>query len=346
MNELYDGAAVGVYRWNMELYFTSIFTSIFNNIPSFSSYTFAKPVALELNKTFYTNLFAGNTTAAFDTLDTMNMAIRNNRPSTNNPPTDGITPLLIVTNLQQIALLVNSTAERRRRIAATLSASLYGGNNINSDADGSNSGGGSSNIARAIRASGDQIFVQSLDIVTAVLQAARTEAGAESLEVGTSWGCIDAFSSTLQLTAGRESTPPPTDNGLAAFDRRSIVESVEAVAMATNRSSSTTSVVTRNIAARRQSIQASTTGDGSFEFRSYGEKEGISSGRQPIDSRTGDVQGLAPPSRIRISSSLFTTGTVSNVSASVILMLRSRCPYLHSLYLPRPLIHPRSHLGL
>ena len=276
----------------------------------------------------------------------MNMAIRNNRPSTNNPPTDGITPLLIVTNLQQIALLVNSTAERRRRIAATLSASLYGGNNINSDADGSNSGGGSSNIARIIRASGDQIFVHSLDIVTAVLQAARSEAGAESLEVGTSWGCIDAFSSTLQLTAGRESTPPPTDIGLAAFDRRSIVESVEAVAMATNRSSSTTSVVTQNIAARRQSIQASTTGDGSFEFKSYGEKEGISSGRQPIESRTGDVQGLAPPSRIRISSSLFTTGTVSNVSASVILMLRSRCPYLHSLYLPRPLIHPRSHLGL
>ena len=292
----------------MELYFTSIFTSIFNNIPSFSSYTFAKPVALELNKTFYTNLFAGNTTAAFDTLDTMNMAIRNNRPSTNNPPTDGITPLLVVTNLQQIALLVNSTAERRRRIAATLSASLYGGNNINSDADGSNSGGGSSNIARAIRASGDQIFVQSLDIVTAVLQAARSEAGAESLEVGTSWGCIDAFSSTLQLTAGRESTPPPTDNGLASFDRRSIVESVEAVAMATNRSSSTTSVVTRNIAARRQSIQASTTGDGSFEFRSYGEKEGISSGT------TGDVQGLAPSSRIRISLSLFTTGTISNTT--------------------------------
>ena len=254
----------------------------------------------------------------------MNMAIRNRLPTT-NPSTVGITPLLVVTNLQQIALLTNSTAERRRRIADTLSASLYSGDGVGND-DNESSGGGGSNVARAIRANGDQIFVRSLDIVTAVLQAARSEAGAKSLEVGTSWGCIAAFSSTLQLTAGRDSTPPPTDDGSAAFDRRSIVESVEAVAMATNRSSSVTSVVTQNIAVRRQSIQTSTIGDGSVEFRSYGEKEGISSGRQPGAPRTGDAQGLSPPSRIRISASLFKTGTVSNVSANVVLRFALSIP--------------------
>ena len=227
-----------------------------------------------------------------------------------------ITPLLVVTNLQKAALLPNITAGSRRRIADILSASLYGsGGNGKYGGGSSSSGGSSSNFAQVVAVGGDRLFAQSVALVTTVVQrAAKSEAGAK-LEIGTAQGFIEAFSSTLRLTAGRDSEPPPTNDDSAVFNRRAIAKSVEAVAMVTNRSAPETSVVARSISFRRQTIQAS--GGGLVEFSSYDGK----GSRQQAALRVSDVQGLAPPSHIRISSSLLTASKNSKVGKAFVLRI-------------------------
>ena len=285
------------------------------------------PEITALNTSFHKQLVvAKNTSAALDILDKM---LDNYMDYQDNLQLAPSISLVVVTNLQAVASLPNSTAQRRRRIADTVSASLY--------SIGSGSGSEAAQATVPAGETWDLLFAKTVAIVAAVVRA-TSEVGA-TLEVGTSQGLLEAASSTLRLTAKSGGPTPDSDNTpskRAAFDRRTIIKSVEAVAGATNRSSPATTVVTRSIAFRRQTVtpvqdDGGNTGDGDVgvggddlvDFSSYGGRINDDSGTE--DNRGGngngdrpDVQGLAPPSRIQISASLFTSQITTNQAEAFI----------------------------
>jgi hypothetical protein len=253
-------------------------------------------VLKQLNDTFTTQLASSNVSAALNTLRDFvaDSTTRDTGTGTRDKAIPADTSLLLVNNLYTVAALPNSTADRRRQVAAILSESVF---NIAAAATEGTAGSSSSTSLDV----NNQILTKTLQVVISVVSAA-TRANTE-LVTATAQALLEASSSVLRSTS---------DSGDdARSDRQAIIPSVvEAVIRATNTSTPSTTMVARSISAKRETISSSsgTSGDGSFEFRSYGEKEGISSGT------TGDVQGLAPSSRIRISLSLFTTGTISNTT--------------------------------
>jgi len=244
----------------------------------------SKPITLiETNTTFHDQLNASNITAALDTLKTLLAETKNTTQSSGG--TSGQTTatavvtaaettaklLLLVTNLEEVALLPDSTPTRRRQIADLASAAIF---NIIAEEDG------------ATRATDDNdaIFSTSTAIVSAVVEGTK-EAGA-NLTTVTSRALLETVSSILRATSR------PRQQIGAAFDRRTVVDTVEALAGATERST----VVARSISFTRRSIPVGNGADGNTGIMLSAYEKGGGG------FETSDPNGLALPSRVRISS--------------------------------------------
>ena len=250
----------------------------------------SKPTTLieTVDTTFHDQLNASNITAALDTLKTLLAETKNTTQSSGGASgqttaTTVVTAakttaklLLLVTNLEEVALLPDSTPTRRRQIADLASAAIF---NIIAEEDG------------ATRATydNDAIFSSSTAIVSAVVEGTK-EAGA-NLTTVTSRALLETVSSILRATSR------PRQQIGAAFDRRTVVDTVEALAGATERST----VVARSISFTRRSIPVGNGADGNTGIMlSAYEKSGGAS--YDVRLETSDPNGLALPSRVRISS--------------------------------------------
>ena len=244
----------------------------------------SKPITLiETNTTFHDQLNASNITAALDTLKTLLAETKNTTQSSGG--TSGQTTattvvtaaettaklLLLVTNLEEVALLPDSTPTRRRQIADLASAAIF---NIIAEEDG----------AKRATDDNDAIFSSSTAIVSAVVEGTK-EAG-ENLTTVTSRALLETVSSILRATSR------PRQQIGAAFDRRTVVDTVEALAGATERST----VVARSISFTRRSIPVGNGADGDTGIMLSAYEKGGGG------FETSDPNGLALPSRVRISS--------------------------------------------
>jgi hypothetical protein len=232
--------------------------------------------------------------------------------------TRGDIRLIVVSNLNKVASLPNSTATRRLRIATMLSESLFD----LADAGGAEEGAtGSSSV-------GNQILAKTAQVVVAVVTGAA-DSGTD-LATATAQQLIESASSALLSTTSSASGDSTTD-----ADRQAVAAAVEAVARATNRSTPYTSIAARSVAFTRKTIGLSSLGGGaggtstrttSVDVNAY--EYDAAAGGQGTDEE--DLRGLARPSAVAISSSLVqggASGGGSGVNAYVFQYGQATNPY-------------------
>jgi hypothetical protein len=259
-----------------------------------------------LAATFSDELDANNVTAALDTLDAMLISAT---AANTTAATEDI-QLTVVSNLEKVAALPNSTAARRRQVATILSESVFDF----ADSDGKDGGSGNAGASATTRSDVSNSILAKTSQVVASLVAGAINSNTRLATV-TSQALIESTSSVLRTTAGNDdaaanSGRPGSEN--LRSSRLAIVAAVEAVASATNRSAPVTSIVARSISFTRTSIvppggqDAANEGlpGSSIEINAY----------DPATKQVGqeanenDPRGLARPSAVSISSSLVQGG--------------------------------------
>jgi hypothetical protein len=218
-------------------------------------------------------------------------------PTTTSVTTATDVSLLVISNLNMVASLPNSTASRRRQVATILSKSVF--DLSSADTSTATDGSGSNNVGLSSSDGNKILIAKTTQVVASVLKGATDSD--TSLNTATSKALVEASSSVLRTTAEDSGSIPSSGS---SFDRQSIASTVGAVARATNRSDSSTSIAARSISFTRASI---TLAASAIKLSAYKVAKGRA-GQDAASRNQQDPQGLAHPSAVVISSNLLGGG--------------------------------------
>jgi hypothetical protein len=198
----------------------------------------------------------------------------------------------VVSNLDKVATMPNSTVIRRQQIATILSKSVF------DFADGEDSTAGSTSDSSS--SVSDAMLSKTAQVIASIV-AGAVDADSE-LTITTAQALLESSSSVLRTTAGNNDDRATTSSGSRNSERQAIASAVEAVALATIDSSPSTSIVTRSIAVTRATVASENyVGAGvspsSVELSAYVPSVGQGANDE-------DPRGLARPSTVVISAGL------------------------------------------